>query len=94
MSEIYGRDRATGTNAGNANDDEEEVRLEDNVSVNLGVKSNNVDFEGESNNEPIMEDFNDDMSYTPQTNATSHQQVDYAPSSSGNKSRKRKNKDK
>ena len=41
-----------------------------------------------------MEDFNDDMSYTPQPNATSHQQVDYAPSSSGNRWRKMKNKDK
>ena len=41
-----------------------------------------------------MEDFNDDMSYTPQTNATSHQQVDSAPNSSGNKWRKMKNKDK
>ena len=41
-----------------------------------------------------MEDFNNDMSYTPQTNATSLQQVDSAPSSSGNRSRKRKNKNK
>ena len=41
-----------------------------------------------------MEDFNDDMSYTPQTNATSHQQVDSAPSSSGNRFRKMKNKHK
>ena len=94
MGEIYGRDRATRTNVRNANDDEEEVRLDDNVSVNLGVESNNVDFRGESNNQSIMDDFNDDMLYTPQTNATSHEQVDYAPSSSGNRSRKMKNKNK
>ena len=94
LSEIYGRDRATRTNARNANDDEEEVRLDDNISVNLGVESNNVDFGGESNNQAIMEGFNNDMSYTTQTNATSHQQVDYAPSSSGNRSRKMKNKNK
>lgn len=41
-----------------------------------------------------MDDFIDDMSYTPQTNATSHQQVDSAPSNSISMSTKRKSKDK
>jgi len=36
LGEIYGRDHATGANAGNANDDEEEVRQEDSLNVNLG----------------------------------------------------------
>ena len=36
LGEIYGRDRATGANAGNTDDDEEEVRQEDNLNVKLG----------------------------------------------------------
>ncbi|GAY66828.1 hypothetical protein CUMW_251910, partial [Citrus unshiu] len=41
LGEIYGRDRATGANAGNADDDEEEVHQEDNLNVNLGNDSTN-----------------------------------------------------
>ncbi|KAH9686497.1 hypothetical protein KPL70_014370 [Citrus sinensis] len=41
LGEIYGRDRATRANAGNADDNEEEVRQEDNLNVNLGNDSTN-----------------------------------------------------
>ncbi|KAL9451207.1 hypothetical protein AB3S75_012876 [Citrus x aurantiifolia] len=53
LGEIYGRDRATRANAGNAYDDEEEVRQEDNLNVNLG---------NDSTNKVSMNDFGDDIS--------------------------------
>lgn len=75
----YGQDRATGANAGNADDNKDEVYEEDNVDVNVG--SHLV-------NEPIMDDFIDDMSLTPQSHVP--QKVENAPSSSTNRYRKRK----
>ncbi|XP_062088961.1 uncharacterized protein LOC133795528 [Humulus lupulus] len=45
LAEIYGRDRATGTNAGNADDDEEEIRQEDTIGVDFGVDDNIADGE-------------------------------------------------
>ena len=36
LSEIFGRDRANGANAGNADDDEEEAHHEDNFNFTLG----------------------------------------------------------
>lgn len=94
MGEIYGRDQAIGTNTGNIDDDEEKVCEDDNISINFESESNNVNLGSELNNEPIMDDLNNDMSYTPQTNATSHHHVNYALSSSTNKSKKIKSKDK
>lgn len=76
----YGQDRATGANAGNADDDKDEVCEEDNVDVNVG--SHIV-------NEPIMDDFIDDMSLTPQSHVVP-QKVENALSSSTNRYRKRK----
>ncbi|GAY52179.1 hypothetical protein CUMW_139900 [Citrus unshiu] len=70
--ELY--DRATGANAGNADDDKDEVCEEDNVDVNVG--SHLV-------NEPIMDDFIDDMSLTPQSHVVP-QKVENALSSSTN----------
>ena len=52
-----------------------------------------MNLEGKLINKPFMEYYIDDMSYTPDMNTTPHQ-VDSAPSSSTNKSRKRKSKDK
>ncbi|KAF4394122.1 hypothetical protein F8388_017935, partial [Cannabis sativa] len=36
LAEIYGRDRSTGANAGNADDDEEEIRHDDATGVEFG----------------------------------------------------------
>lgn len=81
LGEIYGRDRATGANAGNADDDEEEVHQEDNLNVNLG---------NDSTNEVSMNDFGDDIS---SANKSAPSQAKKAHSSLANKSKKRKNKD-
>ncbi|KAM6556491.1 hypothetical protein CsatB_003510 [Cannabis sativa] len=40
LPEIYGRDRATGANACNADDDEEEIRHDDATGVEFGVDDN------------------------------------------------------
>ncbi|KAM6587596.1 hypothetical protein CsatA_010201 [Cannabis sativa] len=40
LAEIYGRDRATGANACNADDDEEEIRHDDATGVEFGVDDN------------------------------------------------------
>lgn len=76
----YGQDQATRANAGNTDDNKDEVCEEDNVDVNVG--SHLV-------NEPIMDDFIDDMSLTPQSHVVP-QKVEYALSSSTNRYRKRK----
>lgn len=80
LFDIYGRDRATGANVGNADDDEDEIYESDNISVNLG---------DESINEPVMEDFFNGMSNTPHSNIVS-QQADSTISCSTNRSMKRK----
>ena len=77
LSEIYGCDRATGTNAGNADDDKEEVRQEDNLNVNLG---------NDSTNEVSINYFGDDISLA---NKSAHSQAENAHNSSANKSKKR-----
>lgn len=76
----YGQDQATRANAGNTDDNKDEVCEEDNVDVNVG--SHLV-------NEPIMDDFIDDMSLTPQSHVVP-QKVENALSSSTNRYRKRK----
>lgn len=48
-----------------------------------------MNLEGKLINKPFMEYYIDDMSYTPDMTTTLHQ-VDFTPSSSINKSRKRK----
>ncbi|CAN6562247.1 unnamed protein product [Malus baccata var. baccata] len=46
LGEIHAKDRVVGANAGNANDDEEEVRFEDaNVNQNEGKDENGNDFD-------------------------------------------------
>ncbi|KAK9193602.1 hypothetical protein WN944_004299 [Citrus x changshan-huyou] len=77
-------DRAIRVNAGNVYDDGEEIRESDDISVNL---------KGESVNGPFTKDFVHGMSTTPDSNVVL-QQLDSTPSSSTNKSRKRKSKDK
>lgn len=84
MFDIYGWDRATGANAANVDDDEEEICEGNDVTVNLG---------GELVNGPFTEDFVHVMSNAPCSN-TVPQQADSALSSSTNKSRKRRSKDK
>lgn len=80
LGEIYGCDRATIANAGNADDDEEEVRQEDNLNVNLG---------NDSTNKVSMNDFGDDIS---SANKSAPSQAENVHSSSTNKSKKRKKK--
>ena len=87
MGEIYGRDRATGIGAGNADDDEEEVRQQDTMNVNLGVDSNMNAFE-----ENFMEN---DMYYNQQPSVQQGQPSESSPSISTHKTKtKGKNKDK
>lgn len=74
MSLIYGGDRASGANARNADDDEDELCEEDNVDINVG---------SHSVNELVMDDFVDDMSYAPQSNVVPHE-VENTQSSSTN----------
>ncbi|KAF4358676.1 hypothetical protein F8388_005616 [Cannabis sativa] len=62
LAEIYGRDRATGTNAGNADDDEEEIRQNDATGVKFGV-DDNID-DGEDDEE--IDEF-DGVSHTQQS---------------------------
>ncbi|KAM6568848.1 hypothetical protein CsatB_016833 [Cannabis sativa] len=52
LSEIYGRDRATGTNADNADDDEEEICQNDATGVEFGVDDN---IDGGEDDEEINE---------------------------------------
>ncbi|KAK9183343.1 hypothetical protein WN944_026494 [Citrus x changshan-huyou] len=78
LGEIYGRDCVIGANAGNADDDEEEVRQEDNLNVNLG---------NDSTNEVSMNDFGDDIS---SVDKSAPSQAENAHSSLANKSKKRK----
>ncbi|KAH9778941.1 Myb DNA-bind 3 domain-containing protein [Citrus sinensis] len=84
LSEIFGRDRANGANAGNADDDEEEVRHEDNFNFTLG---------NDSTHETFMENILDDMSHTPQSHAHANEN-ESVPSNSSHPKKKRRTKDK
>lgn len=84
MFDIYSWDRATGANAANVDDDEEEICEGNDVAVNLG---------GELVSGPFTEDFVHVMSNALCLN-TVPQQADSALSSSTNKSRKEKVKTK
>lgn len=84
LSEIFGRDRANGANAGNADDDEEEVRHEDNFNFTLG---------NDSTHETFMENILDDMSHTPQSHAHANEN-ESIPSNSSHPKKKRRTKDK
>ncbi|GMN65503.1 hypothetical protein TIFTF001_034563 [Ficus carica] len=86
LGEIYGRDRATGINAGNADDDEEEVHQQDTMNVNLGDDSNMAFEENSIENE---------MSYTQQPSVQPNQPLESSPNVSTHKEKTRsKNKDK
>ncbi|KAF4403631.1 hypothetical protein G4B88_002484 [Cannabis sativa] len=61
LAEIYGRDRATGTNASNVDDDEEEMRQNDAIGVEFGVDDN---IDGGEDDEEI--DEFDGVSHTQQ----------------------------
>ncbi|PON84148.1 hypothetical protein TorRG33x02_200460 [Trema orientale] len=61
LVEIYDRDRATGTNAGNIDDDEEEVHQEDVISIDLELNNERVGREDEEE----IDEF-DSISYTKQ----------------------------
>ncbi|PON52300.1 hypothetical protein PanWU01x14_210110, partial [Parasponia andersonii] len=47
LAEIYGRDRATGINTGNVDNDEEEVCQEDAIGVDLRLDDETVGREDE-----------------------------------------------
>lgn len=84
LSEIFGRDRANGTNAGNANDNDEEVRHEDNINLSLG---------NDSIHETFMENIVDSMLHTPQSHAPANEN-ESASSNSSHPKKKRRTKDK
>ncbi|GMN58453.1 hypothetical protein TIFTF001_027549 [Ficus carica] len=70
LGEIYGRDRATGINAGNADDDEEDVCQQDTMNENL-VDDSNMAFKENS--------IENEMFYTQQPSVQPNQPVESSP---------------